>query len=88
MLRSVSFVLLLLAVVQVLYIALVSPIIWNLLFALLFLGLSVLAGRASTMFARMYFRQAYLALLVLGLEVGQVVGRKEAASPVTDDLVA
>jgi hypothetical protein len=79
MLRSVSFVLLLLAIVQTLYFAVVSPVIWNLLFALLFLGLSVLAGRESTVFARMYFRQAYLAVLALGLEVGQVVGKKAEA---------
>jgi len=88
MLRSVSFVLLLLALVQGLYFAVVSPVFWNLLFAILFLGLSVLSGRESTVFARMYFRQAYLAVLALGLKAEELVGRREAASPVTDDLVA
>jgi hypothetical protein len=73
MLRNTSFGLLLLALVQVLYFALESPLIWNLVFALAFLGLSVLAGQQSTKFARMYFSEAYLAVLVLGMKVEDIV---------------
>ncbi len=77
MLRSVSFVLLLLAIVQVVYFVVLAPVIWNLLFAVIFLGLSLLAGRQSTVFARMYFRQTYLAVLALGLKTEELVGRRE-----------
>jgi hypothetical protein len=81
MLRSTSFSLLVLALIQGAYFLAVSPVFWNLVFAFAFLGLSVLAGRQSTVFSRMYYTQTYLAVLALGMKVEQVVEPTPQASP-------
>lgn len=85
MLRSISFGLLLLVLVQVAYFIFVSPIIWNLVFAAVFLGLSVVAGRQATRFARMYFGDTYLSILAMGLTVKDLV-RARVESPVASEL--
>ena len=85
MLRSISFGLVLLAVVQTAYFIWISPVIWNLLFAAVFLGFSVVAGRQATRFARMYFGDTYLSILAMGLTIQDLV-RPAGKTPIVSEL--